>query len=52
MINALKKIGNFGGKVKYNAPLLMPADVMGQYKTVPIGEIFSEYFQGFMRPSQ
>lgn len=43
MIDALKKVESSGGKVTYNAPLLMPCQLMDQYQTAPLGAIFSEH---------
>lgn len=43
MINALKKIESLGGKVTYDAPLLMPGQLMDRYQTALLGAIFSEH---------
>ncbi|KAK4197711.1 amidase signature domain-containing protein [Triangularia verruculosa] len=58
MINAMKKIDNLGGKVSYNAPLLMPDAIMEKYGTAKIGALlthdlaftFKRFFALFNNP--
>lgn len=37
MLDAMKKVEDAGGKVSYNAPLLLPKAVMEKYNTVSFG---------------
>lgn len=42
MITALEKIDSSGGKVVYNAPLLMPEAIMKEYGTAQMNDLLSE----------
>ncbi|KAH6616147.1 amidase signature domain-containing protein [Chaetomium sp. MPI-SDFR-AT-0129] len=41
MINAMEKIGRSGGKVVYNAPLLMPESIMREYGTAQMSDLLT-----------
>lgn len=43
MLDAMRKVEGAGGKVSYNAPLLLPKTVVEEYNTIPFGVLQGLY---------